>query len=224
MMIKEEKKILLKPKDAAEMLGVTTKTIDNWSKEKQLNRYGIAIVTGDTITDILQENGARIIIMTSESFDSRTRSGVYRDLLKQVVCIVYDEAHLLGDKNRGSAIEMSIMRMARINKKARFILLSATLSNATEVAKWLKTLNGKPTKSIKSNWRPVKINIKYFPVEGKIDKVNKAVELAKELQWFKTIVFVNSKVTGAEIVKKLRAERIRAMFHNASLPKGKRPG
>ncbi len=36
MMIKEEKKILLKPKDAAEMLGVTTKTIDNWSKENKI--------------------------------------------------------------------------------------------------------------------------------------------------------------------------------------------
>lgn len=35
--MKDKKQVLLlKPKDAAEMLGVTTKTIDNWSKENKI--------------------------------------------------------------------------------------------------------------------------------------------------------------------------------------------
>ena len=36
------------------------------------------------------------------------------------------------------------------------------------------------------------------------------------------IVFVHSKITGADIVKKLRSRGIRSAFHNASLSAGKR--
>ena len=195
---------------------------ETWKKDPQLAKYGLTLSTGDTGINILEEYKERIILTTSESFDSKTRSESYRKLLKDTVCVVFDEAHQMGDKHRGSAVEMSIVRMTRINPNARLILLSATMSNTMELAKWIKSLNGKQTKCIVSSWRPVKVEIKYHPVDGNIEKVNKAVELARESQWFKTVVFVHSKITGAELVKKLRSSGVRSEFHNASLPAGKR--
>ena len=193
-----------------------------WKKEPQLSKYGLVLSTGDTGVNILDDDKAQIILTTSESFDSKTRSESYRELLKKVVCVVFDEAHLIGDKNRGSAVEISMIRLARINPKARMVLLSATMGNAMELAKWVKSLNGKPTKCITSQWRPMTVEINYHPVNGNTDKIEKAVELAKEAQWFKTVVFVHSKITGADIVKKLRSSGVRAVFHNASLSAGKR--
>lgn len=201
---------------------LASEKFEAWKKNPQLAKYGITLSTGDTNINILEEDKERIIITTSESFDSKTRSSAYRELLKKVVCVVYDEAHLMGDKNRGSAVEISMIRMARINPVARIILLSATMGNAMELAKWVKSLNGKPTKCITSPWRPMKVEISYHPVNGNDEKVKKAVELAREAQWFKTIVFVHSKITGADIVKKLRSSGVRAVFHNASLSAGKR--
>jgi len=36
-----DKQILLKPKEAAQLLGVTTKTIDNWSKDDKIKCHRI---------------------------------------------------------------------------------------------------------------------------------------------------------------------------------------
>jgi replicative superfamily II helicase len=193
-----------------------------WKNEPQLAKYGLTLSTGDTGINILEDDKARIVLTTSESFDSKTRSPAYRDLLRDVACVVFDEAHLMGDKNRGSSVEMSITRMARVNPKARLILLSATMGNAMELAKWLKYLNGKETKCIVSTWRPAKVETTYYPVSSYEEKVKNATKLAKDSQWFKTVVFVHSKITGADIVKRLRALGVRAAFHNASIPAGKR--
>lgn len=195
---------------------------ETWKKEPQLAKYGLVLSTGDTGINILEDDKARIILTTSESFDSKTRSESYEGLLRKAACVVFDEAHLMGDKNRGSAVEISLIRMTRTNPQARMILLSATMGNAMELAKWIKSLNGKTTKCITSSWRPVQIEISYHAVDGNPEKVDKAVELAKNSHWFKTVVFVHSKITGAEIVKRLRAVGIRAVFHNASLSAGKR--
>lgn len=195
---------------------------ESWKKEPQLAKYGLTLSTGDTGVNILENDNARIIITTSESFDSKTRSMSYRDLLKQTVCVVFDEAHLMGDSHRGSAVEMSIIRMTRTNPKARIVLLSATMGNTMQLAKWIKSLNGKQTKCITSSWRPVKVEITYHSVESSTEKVDKAIGLARDSQWFKTVVFVHSKVTGADIVKRLRSSGVKAAFHNASLSAGKR--
>jgi len=164
----------------------------------------------------------RLSITTSESFDAKTRSVHYADWLASLECVVFDEAHLLGDKHRGSSVEASMIRLTKINPTARLILLSATMGNAMEVAKWVKSLNGKVTKCVKSDWRPSKVNIEFIPVDGSDEKIDEAVRVAAEASMKKTVVFVHSKITGAKIVKLLRAKGVRAVFHNASVPSAKR--
>jgi superfamily II helicase len=58
--------------------------------------------------------------------------------------------------------------------------------------------------------------VDYLPVSDNQEKVDEAVRLAAEPAG-KTIVFVHSKITGKEIIKRLRSMGIRALFHNASV-------
>jgi replicative superfamily II helicase len=193
-----------------------------WKAEPQLSKYGVLLSTGDTDVNISEYDVARLIITTSESFDSKTRSGLHKDWLQDVVCVVFDEAHLLGDKHRGSAVEMSMIRMAKVNPNARLILLSATMGNTDDVAKWVKSLNGKKTICAESSWRPVRVETEYHAISDTDEKIEKAIELVKESTGMKTVVFVHSKIIGSSLTKRLRSLGMRAVFHNASVPATKR--
>jgi helicase len=194
----------------------------DWTEDGQLSNYGVVLGTGDSPKGFQEHMEGRLSITTSESFDAKTRSVHYEEWLASLECVVFDEAHLIGDKHRGSSVEASMIRLTKINPTARLILLSATMGNAMEVAKWVKSLNGKVTKCVKSDWRPSKVNVEFVPVEGSDDKIEEAVRVAAEASIRKTVVFVHSKVTGAKIVKLLRAKGVRSVFHNASVPPGKR--
>jgi replicative superfamily II helicase len=191
-----------------------------WGNNEQLAPYGVVISTGDRSTDMDRFTTGRISILTAESFDSKMRNVRYRDWTLAQACVVFDEAHIMGDRN--GSIETALMKFTKVNPAARIILLSATLGNAKELARWLKNLNGKQTKCFTSEWRPVKIETEIHVVEdGYQEKVDKAIEIAAESDG-KIIVFVHSKTTGTEICKKLRAQGVRAAFHNASLSFGMR--
>lgn len=194
----------------------------DWTEDGQLSNYGVVLGTSDSPMGYKDHLEGRLSITTSESFDAKTRSVHYADWLASLECVVFDEAHLLGDKHRGSSVEASMIRLTKINPTARLILLSATMGNAMEVAKWVKSLNGKVTKCVKSDWRPSKVNIEFIPVDGSDEKIDEAVRVAAEASMKKTVVFVHSKITGAKIVKLLRAKGVRAVFHNASVPSAKR--
>ena len=117
-----------------------------------------------------------------------------------------------------AAMEAAMMRFTNMNPEARVILLSATMSNARQIAQWLKSLNNKATKCIQSDWRPNKLDVEMHVVEdGYEPKINMAVNLAaKALFNKKIIVFVHSKNVGNEIVKRLRKRGTRCAFPRES--------
>lgn len=194
---------------------------EEW-RRGQFAEHGVVMGTGDTVAGVEDFIGSRISVTTVESFDSKTRIGRWRPWMESLSCVVFDEAHLIGSKGRGAALECSMMRFSALNPKARMILLSATMSNALDVAKWVKSLNGKETKCAISSWSPTKVKMMVESVDGHDEKVEKVVKLAKSLAGRKTIVFVHSKITGAKILKALRGKGIRSAFHNASLSLSKR--
>ncbi len=191
-----------------------------WMDETQLGKYGIVLWSSDSKDD--GRDGGRLIVATLESFDMKTRSRSWRDWIQSLDLVVFDESHIVGDNPRGGAMEAAMMRMTENNPKARIVLLSATMGNSGDLARWIKLLNGKPTKCITSSWRPTKVRTEYHLVEGHEEKMSKAVELVGQSAFRKTLVFVHSKVTGGKIVKSLRATGVRAVFHNASLSAAKR--
>ena len=191
-----------------------------WEGESQLAKYGLALWTSDSGEDDNPAT-ARLVVDTLESFDSKTRSERWESWIRSMDCVAFDEAHVIGG-SRGGAMEAAMMRLVEANPEVRLVLLSATMGNALEIAKWVKSLNGKPTKCITSSWRPTRIDMKACGVSGYDERVEKAVELAGRSCSKKTLVFVHSKVTGAEIVRRLRKTGVRAAFHNASLSGAKR--
>lgn len=199
---------------------LASEKMTDWTGEQQLSRYGLNLWSGDSDGDFSRNN--RIIVSTMESFDFKTRSESWEPVLKDIRCVVFDEAHMIGDKARGGSLEASIIRFTRMSPSARVILLSATMSNSMAIAKWVKSLNGKPTKCITSQWRPTRVIPVYHSFSVYNEKVDQAVDLAIKSAGQKTLVFVHSKVTGAEIVKRIRKAGHRAVFHNASLSAHKR--
>jgi replicative superfamily II helicase len=190
-----------------------------WSDNFQLGNHGILLSTGDHMARPEEWASKRLAVITTESFDSKTRNERYCDWVQSLSCVVLDEAHLLGTSGRGAAMEAAMMRFTRVNPKARLILLSATMSNGRQVAQWVKSLNGKPTKFIHSDWRPNKLDIETHIVEdGFVPKIEAAVEIGITAKRDKKIlIFVHSKTVGNEITKRIRKRGVKCAFHNASL-------
>ena len=98
-------------------------------------------------------NRLEVIVATPERFDAMLR---FRpDLLSAIRCVVFDEAHLVGNDMRGVRLEgiLTRLRLASLRgeRVPRFVLLSAVLSNADALANWIGIA---PGKVIRGTWRP----------------------------------------------------------------------
>lgn len=183
-----------------------------------------------------------ILILTSEMLDHKTRTykSSKSSWLKRVGLLIVDESHIIGSENRGAAVEVSLMRFSKLNKKARILLLSATMSNPIDFQQWLQMLNGKTTDVVESTWRPVPLTVHYNVYESVLKKTEYggtlfdyyATEKAKlqtavdvimtKVDKQKFLVFVHSKAAGRSIVKLLEKTGVYTVFHNADLPKRER--
>jgi len=204
---------------------LSSEKFEEWGRSSVFGQH-LLLSSSESVPDLEEYESARFIVITTESFDSKTRSDAHLLWLKKVSCIVFDEAHLLGDKSRGSSLESAMMRIANISPHARIFLLSGTLDNSVEVAKWVKSLNGKVTRHVRSLWRPCELvyNLHSFEdVYSKYDNMVKEVgSLIGRNLGEKVLVFVHSKKVGEMVVKELRGKGIRAGFHNAALSPKKR--
>ncbi|MDR2456519.1 MAG: DEAD/DEAH box helicase [Deltaproteobacteria bacterium] len=86
-------------------------------------------------------------ILRNQLYDSM---GGYGEL--EVDLVVLDEAHYIGDDERGVVWEEILIYMP---SRVRFLLLSATIDNAGELAAWLSAGRGRPVKVVSGGQRPV---------------------------------------------------------------------
>jgi helicase len=116
---------------------------------KELERFGVrcAIGTGDFDASGEVLGKFDFLVLTNEKFDSILRHGV--SWLRSVGLFVSDEVHLAGSGDRGPTLEMILTRIIHLGLDAQRISLSATISNANEVAAWLKS------ELVSLDWRPV---------------------------------------------------------------------
>ena len=96
---------------------------------------------------------SEVIVATPERFDAMLR--LRPDLLPSIRCVVIDEAHMIGNDQRGIRLEgiLTRMRLATVRGESvpRFILLSAVLSNADALANWIDIAS---ENIIRGTWRP----------------------------------------------------------------------
>ncbi|MGI0007041.1 MAG: DEAD/DEAH box helicase, partial [Nitrosotalea sp.] len=95
----------------------------------------IQISTGDF--DISDKNLGQndILVLTNEKMDSIIRQGA--EWLDQISLVIADEVHLLGDDDRGPTLEIVLTKMKILSQKPQILALSATVTNADEIADWL---------------------------------------------------------------------------------------
>ena len=135
------------------------KALSNQKYRDFRERYGedVGLLTGD----VIENREGRILVMTTE---------VLRNMLLQspwdvedVACVVFDEVHYLADTERGTTWEEAIILCPEY---VQMIALSATVSNAGEIAEWMSRVH-RPTKLITHLERAVPLSHMYF-LDGQI--------------------------------------------------------
>ncbi len=119
---------------------------------EEISRESVGILTGDR-----KENpDAPVIVGTTEILRNQLYDAmeVGKDLAVDLV--ILDEAHYLGDVDRGVVWEEVLIYLP---SRVRLLLLSATISNAEELAQWLERIRGKACAVVHSDVRPVPLNV-----------------------------------------------------------------
>ena len=111
-------------------------------------RENVGLLTGDTSIN----GDAGIVVMTTEVLRNMIHSR--SSGLDGLRCVVLDEVHYLQDAYRGSVWEEVIIHLP---SEVRLVCLSATVSNAPELAEWITVVRGQ-TDVVVETKRPVTLD------------------------------------------------------------------
>lgn len=113
----------------------------------------IGILTGDRKENL----DAPIIVGTTEIIRNQLYDAMHHGEDLQADFVILDEAHFLGDEDRGVVWEES---MIYLPVRIPLLLLSATIGNAHQIAQWLESIRGKRCAVVEETVRPVPL----FPI------------------------------------------------------------
>src|SRR5579859_1256257 len=111
----------------------------------------VGLVTGDVVVN----RDSPVLVMTTEVLRNMLVTGANID---DVGTIVFDEVHYMGDAERGTAWEESILLAPR---HIPLVCLSATVPNAAEIAEWIRDAHGDLT-MILHDHRAVPLEHRYW--------------------------------------------------------------
>jgi superfamily II RNA helicase len=111
-------------------------------------REHVGILTGD-----IKENAdAEVIIGTTEILRNQLYDAMYTGENLNCDLIILDEAHFLGDAERGVVWEEI---MIYLPVRIPLLLLSATIGNPDQIAGWLTAIRGRTCRIVENKHRPV---------------------------------------------------------------------
>jgi ATP-dependent RNA helicase HelY len=131
------------------------KALSNQKFADLARRHGadrVGLLTGDNSIN----GDAPVVVMTTEVLRNMIYAG--SPALDGLRFVVLDEVHYLQDTYRGPVWEEVIIHLPA---EVRLVCLSATVSNAEEVAEWLTTVRG-PTTLVLEEERPVELRNLYL--------------------------------------------------------------
>jgi len=122
---------------------------EKYTEFKKYESLGIttAMSVGDYDSPGRALHDADIVIVTTERADSLVRHRT--EWINDVGIVVADEVHLINDSKRGPTLEMVLAKLTQLVKDIQIVALSATISNANQIAEWLDA------ELVKDTWRPV---------------------------------------------------------------------
>jgi ATP-dependent RNA helicase HelY len=121
----------------------------------------VGLLTGDNSV----HGDAPVVVMTTEVLRNMIYAG--SKALDDLRYVVLDEVHYLQDRYRGPVWEEVIVHL---DSSVTLVCLSATVSNAEEVAAWIETVRG-PTTAVIEEARPVRLEHRYLIAERGSDRL-----------------------------------------------------
>lgn len=135
------------------------KTLSNQKFRDFTTRFGdVGIITGD----ISINPDAGCLVMTTEILRSMLYKGA--DLIRDLSHVIFDECHWLNDPERGVVWEEAIILLPNT---VTIVMLSATVPNAMEFAKWVGRTKQKPVYVVHTAKRPVPLSHQIY-VKGEV--------------------------------------------------------
>ncbi|HDM75733.1 MAG TPA: DEAD/DEAH box helicase [Deltaproteobacteria bacterium] len=132
---------------------------------KIFGQENLGILTGDR-----KENpNAPIIVGTTEILRNQLYDAMSEGEDLPVDLVVLDEAHYIGDEERGVVWEEVLIYLPT---RVRLLLLSATIHNAKQIADWLTWLRSVPCDLVSVDERPVPIFPLFLFPEGELYPLN----------------------------------------------------
>lgn len=165
--LKQDKKIIY----TAPIKALSNQKFSDFRKQYGIESVGI--MTGD----VTLNPEAPLLIMTTE---------IYRNMLlandpfmEDLAYVIFDEIHFLGDHERGTVWEESII-FSRVH--TRFICLSATIPNAKQFANWIEYIKKHPVEVVIEKKRAVPLAHLFYDNEhgfATLDKIQEWKDLDK---------------------------------------------
>ncbi len=119
----------------------------------------VGILTGDR-----KENpDAPIIVGTTEILRNQLYDAMYQGRDLSTDFVILDEAHFLGDRDRGVVWEEI---MIYLPVRIPMLMLSATIGNADQIAEWLSSIRMRRCIVVKASKRPVPLFPLFFHPSG----------------------------------------------------------
>jgi len=144
------KRILEDKKTCVYIVPLRALAQEKYNDFKRYEQLGVdvAVSVGDYDSSSSWLGNKDLIITTSEKMDSILRHDP--SWTEDIGLVVSDEIHLLNDESRGPTLEVTLTRLRQLTD-AQILGLSATISNADELAEWLDS------ELVSSDYRPVEL-------------------------------------------------------------------
>lgn len=144
------------------------KALSNSKYEEFSNLFGpdrVGILTGDRKENVQ----APVIVGTTEILRNQLYDTMHRGENLDEDLVVLDEAHFLGDEDRGVVWEEVLIYLPA---RVRLLLLSATIQNADEICSWLEWLRSTPCTWVAAYDRPVPLYPLFLTPEGELSPLS----------------------------------------------------
>ncbi|KPJ74392.1 MAG: ATP-dependent DNA helicase [Deltaproteobacteria bacterium SG8_13] len=140
----------------------------------------VGILTGDR-----KENAeAPVIIGTTEILRNHLYDAMHRGETLNTDLVILDEAHFLGDPERGVVWEEV---MIYLPTRIPLLLLSATIGNADQIAAWLSHIRSRPCRVVAETRRPVPLYPLFFHPSGTLTPLLKASAKGGKTRLYKKV-------------------------------------
>jgi len=166
------------------------KALTNNVYRKLTDRFkteNVGILTGDR----KENTDAPIIVGTTEILRNHLYDAMHRGEDLETDFVILDEAHFLGDEDRGVVWEEI---MIYLPSRIPLLMLSATIGNANKIAKWLVSIRKKECIIIEEKNRPVPLYPLFFHPSGTLFPLTVDIGKDKKPVLYKKVVsFIQSK-------------------------------